>query len=399
MDTNFNDIVLSEGYKGNMITKDLPKELDNTLFTLIHVLGGFDSSDVISFARNANYRERRLLTKMVDELNLYEKPFDREGIINSSRYRALTVFIKVIGDSSNINEDYTISRELPEDLDNQLYFLSHYIGGFTTSDVGRFSKYITPRKIKTLRRLLNRVPSDQYELIPLAGMYKSIYESPDYQKLISLILGTLTEDVDVNIDGHSPTDTNPYFTRYVKPELKKQIFGYWDKHGLCYDCLKYFNVIGEDKPFDNVADVVYPVLALEWLGGVEFSEFAKQGWETTSEMGFDKLKFKVEPVSFDYLFDETENFGERGYSCWDIRVLIDKDGDLGLPVDGKFINYPNDYTPFVQDLFPESARNKLSSYRNYTEDQMELIEMLWDYYLDVASEYFGSFCRVEVVLV
>ena len=139
------------------------------------MLGGFNSSDVINFARNANYRELRLLNKMVDDLNLYEKPFNKDVIKNSSRYRALTVFLQVIGDSSNINEDYTISRELPEDLDNQLYFLSHYIGGFTTSDVGRFSKYITPRKIKTLRRLLNRVPSDQYELIPLAGMYKSIY--------------------------------------------------------------------------------------------------------------------------------------------------------------------------------------------------------------------------------
>ena len=238
MNTNFKDIILSEGYKGNMLTKDLPKELDNTLFTLMHMLGGFNSSDVINFARNANYRERRLLTKMVGDLGLYEKPFDKDGIINSSRYRALTVFLKVIGDSSDINEDYTISRELPEDLDNQVYFLSHYIGGFTTTDVGRFSKSITPKKIKTLRRLLNRVPSDQYELIPLAGMYKSIYESHDYQKLISLIVGRLTEDVEVVTDA--------YFTSYVTPEIKKQIFGYWDRHGLCYDCLKYFNIVGED---------------------------------------------------------------------------------------------------------------------------------------------------------
>ena len=73
-------------------------------------------------------------------------------------------------------------------------------------------------------------------------MYKSIYDSPDYQKLISLILGTLTEDVDVGADGYYTTDTNPYFTRYVTPEVKKQIFGYWDKHGICYDCLKYFGI-------------------------------------------------------------------------------------------------------------------------------------------------------------
>ena len=397
MNTNFKDIILSEGYKGNVLTKDLPKELDNTLFTLMHMLGGFNSSDVINFARNANYRELRLLNKMVDDLNLYEKPFNKDVIKNSSRYRALTVFLQVIGDSSNINEDYTISRELPEDLDNQLYFLSHYIGGFTTSDVGRFSKYITPRKIKTLRRLLNRVPSDQYELIPLAGMYKSIYESHDYQKLISLIVGRLTESPIGAQDDDVATDA--YFTSYVKPEIKEQIFGYWDRHGLCYDCLKYFNIVGGDTPFDNVADVVYPLLVIEWLGGVEHTDFAKAPWVETSEMGFERLRFKVEPVGFDYLYDESDNFGERGYSCWDIRVLIDKDGDLGFPVNPKYVDNYGDYIPFIQDLFPESARNKLSSHRNYTEDQYELIESLWEEYDPYVGDLASSFCRVEVVLV
>ena len=396
---------LKEGYKGNMITGDLPKRLDNTLFTLIHVLGGFTTSDVINFARNANYRERRLLDKMVNDLPLSDRPFDKEVITNSSRYRALTVFLKVIGDSSNINEGYTISRELPEDLDNQLYFLSHYVGGFTTADVGRFGKSLTPKKIKTLRRLLNRVPSDQYELIPLAGMYKSIHESPDYQKLISLILGRLTEDVDnshgYHIDEH-PTDTNPYFTRYVTPEIKKQIFGYWDKHGESYDSLKYFGVKIDESDMDgytdfrDMGDIIYPLLVIEWVGGVENTKFAKAPWQETSEMGFENLKFKVEPINFDYLFDESENFGEHGYACWDIRVLIDKDGDLGLPVNPEFID--NDYSPFIQDLFPESARNKLSSHRNYNEDQFELIEELWMQY-EIYRDLSSQFCRVEVVLV
>ena len=93
-------------------------------------------------------------------------------------------------------------------------------------------------------------------------------------------------------------------------------------------------------------------------------------------MGFEKLKFKVEPIRFDYLFDESlVDFGEHGYSLvgilgflsirmviWDYRLI------------SKFIDYPDDYKPFVQDLFPESARNKLSSFRNYTEDQLEFIE-------------------------
>ena len=307
MNTTFKDI-LKEGYKGNMITGDLPKQLDNTLFTLIHVLGGFDTSDVINFARNANHREKKLLNKMVNDLHLYDdvgvRGFDKESIKNSSRYRALTIFLKTIADTGGAN---------------------------------------------------------------------SLME----QK--------------------SPTD--PYFDNYVKPEYKKLIFKQWDKLGNAdWNVLKYFDIVGEDEAFDNVADVVYPLLVIEWLGGVENTDFAQAPWLETSEMGFDKLRFKVEPVGFDYLYDESNNFGERGYSCWDIRVLIDKDGDLGLPVNPEYIDNYGDYTPFVQDLFPESARNKLTSFRNYTNDQNDFIESLWNQY-DSYRDLVSSFCRVEVVLV
>jgi len=213
------------------------------------------------------------------------------------------------------------------------------------------------------------------------------------------------EDVDIDDQGNYSTDTNPYFTNYITPKLKQRLFKHWDSLGEAdYNSLKLFGVDDdyfrdETSGFHNVGDVLYPVLALEWLGGVENTKFAKQGWETTSEMGFENLKFKVEPIGFDYMFDESENFGEQGYACWDIRVLIDKDGDLGLPVNPKFINNYGDYTPYIQDLFPESAQNKLSSYRTYTNEQMELIEGLWEYYHEEASEYSGQFCRVEVRLV
>ena len=307
MNTTFKDI-LSEDYKGNVITKELPKELDNVLFTLIHILGGFDTSDVINFARNANHREKRLLNKMVNDLHLYDdvgvRGFDKESIKNSSRYRALTIFLKTIADTGGANS-------LMEQL--------------------------------------------------------------------------------------SPTD--PYFDNYVKPEYKKLIFKQWDKLGNAdWNVLKYFDIVGEDEAFDNVADVVYPLLVIEWLGGVENTDFAQAPWMTTSEMGFNNLRFKVEPVGFDYLYDESDNFGERGYSCWDIRVLIDKDGDIIAP--GDIVDYDNlpDEEPFIQSLFPESSRNKLSSHRNYTEDQQDLIESLWDQY-DSYRDLASSFCRVEVVLV
>jgi len=307
MNTTFKDI-LSEDYKGNVITKELPKELDNVLFTLIHILGGFDTSDVINFARNANHREKKLLNKMVNDLHLYDKVgvrgFDKESIKNSSRYRALTIFLKTIADTGGAN---------------------------------------------------------------------SLME----QK--------------------SPTD--PYFDNYVKPEYKKLIFKQWDKLGNAdYNVLKYFDIIGEDEAFDNVADVVYPLLVIEWLGGVENTDFAQAPWMETNEMGFNRLRFKVEPVGFDYLYDESVNFGESGYACWDIRVLIDKDGDNIAP--GDFVDYDNlpDEEPFIQSLFPESARNKLSSFRNYNEDQMETIESLWEQY-EGYRNMVHSFCRVEVVLV
>ena len=306
MSIKFKDILLKEGYKGNMITGELPKRLDNTLFTLIHVLGGFDTSDVINFASNANHREKKLLSKMVDDLRLYDnvgvRGFDKESIKNSSRYRALTIFLKTIADTGGVN--------------------------------------------------------------------------------------SLTEQI---------STTDPYFGDYVKPEYKKLIFKQWDKLGNAdWNVLKYFDIIGEDEAFDNVLDVVYPLLVIEWLGGVENTDFAQAPWLETSEMGFNKLRFKVEPVGFDYLYDESDNFGERGYSCWDIRVLIDKDGDLGLPINPEFID--NDYSPFIQDLFPQNSRDKLTSHRSYTEDQYELIEMLWEEY-EVYRHWTHSFCRFEVVLV
>ncbi len=296
MNTTFKDI-LKEGYKGNMITGDLPKQLDNTLFTLIHVLGGFDTSDVINFARNANHREKKLLNKMVNDLHLYDdvgvRGFDKESIKNSSRYRALTIFLKTIADTGGANS-------LMEQL--------------------------------------------------------------------------------------SPTD--PYFDNYVKPEYKKLIFKQWDKLGNAdWNVLKYFDIVGEDEAFDNVADVVYPLLVIEWLGGVENTDFAQAPWVETSEMGFNKLRFKVEPVGFDYLYDESDNFGERGYSCWDIRVLIDVNETTSL-----------DDSDQLKELFPESARNKLSSFRNYTDDQNDIIEGLWNQY-DSYRDLVTSFCSVEVVLV
>jgi len=301
---------------------------------------------------------------------------------------------------------HVISKKLPKGLDNRLYTMLHLIGGLTTQDVAFFADQATLEEIKMLHKKVRQFPSQINEILPYAGSYKMLLNSPQYQEIIDMVkFGTheeetvIEEQVNIDIDGFPTTDTNPYFTRYISPKLKEKLFKQWDSLGKAdYDSLKLFGVVEDvdvdSSDFRNVGDVLYPVLALEWIGGVENTEFAKQGWETTSEGGWYHLKFKVEPIGYDYMFDESENFGEHGYACWDIRVLIDKNGDFDPPSERE-----DGETPYIQELFPESARNKLSSHQNYTEEQFEVIELLWGYYHDKASTYWSQFCNVEVVLV
>ena len=236
---NRKNIFTEHSYRGCMICSGLPKQLDNDLFTLIGLVGGFDSSDIISFTKKANNREKKLLQTMLDRLELRTVNFDRSRIANHPTYKAMIIFINVIGQEGGIN---------------------------------------------------------------------SLNESK-----------------------------SPFMDRYISPKMKKILFKRWDKIGKAdYDQLKFIGIKDEEIAFDytdfrNVGDVLYPILAIEWLGGVENTEFAKAPWLETSEMGFGKLKFKVEPIKFDYMFDESDSFGEHGYACWDIRILIDKDGAFDPP--------------------------------------------------------------------
>ena len=308
---------------------------------------------------------------------------------------------------------HALSRKLPLKIDNALYSLIHFIGGMTTRDVIDFADNATEDDLEELYNLIIDFPNTIQAIMPMAGNYKVLRNSEQYQKIIDLIkMEDMEEEmiaehddndsdiVNVDADGFYTTDTNPYFTRYIKPKLKEKLFKHWDSLGKAeYESLKLFGVdessgMPDYTDFRNVADVLYPVLALEWIGGVENTKFAKAGWDTTSEGGWYKLHFKVEPIGYDYMFDESENFGEQGYACWHIRVLIDKDGDFdpeGEREDGEI--------PYIQELFPESAQNKLSPYDNYTNEQYEVIELLWGYYHAEASEYWSQFCQVEVKLV
>tara|TARA_R100000664_G_C2759888_1_gene150243 strand:- start:7939 stop:8610 length:672 start_codon:yes stop_codon:yes gene_type:complete len=197
--------------------------------------------------------------------------------------------------------------------------------------------------------------------------------------------------------------------RYMPPNVKKTLFKLWDQEGRPnYNQLKLVGVHPDEDEdshtdFRNIGDIVYPLLVIEWLGGIENTPLAKSGWQTTNEMGFTKLKYKVEPLRFDYLYDESVNFGDPGYACYDIRITLDKDGDLDLPMtynNKEDINY-YDEGPFIQALFPPQSRDKLMPWSNYNDDQMETIESLWDTTEHSRNEMTGvmQFCRVEIKLV
>tara|TARA_R110001599_G_scaffold156527_1_gene342376 strand:- start:8541 stop:10142 length:1602 start_codon:yes stop_codon:yes gene_type:complete len=527
-------ILIGEGkYDGHVITKKLPINVDNALYTLIHFIGGLTTREVIDFANRATEEDfKELYRLLIDFPKTIQDIMPLAGsykvLKDSKEYQKIVNLIKmeegfeeVIEEGKNLNKlvwkgsplkkhqkrmdkDWGVFSSFPikkfmntkppknnsdESMDElQLLDSLPVIKNFvkTTDDVHKhFINFLKTKKLeypkKEIKDLLNhtspiilklkyhynrprpeqlakemglkfhsdpldsaRTPSypsghaaqgrfisrylsDMYpkhenELMKLGNeigtgrlVAKVHYPSDDLfgKEIGDALYKTMGKKVVKEeaiplpgADGFYTTDTNPYFTNYISPKVKQRLFKHWDSLGEAdYDSLKLFGVeetssFGVDAgEFHNVGDVLYPVLALEWLGGVENTKFAKQGWETTSEMGFENLKFKLEPISFDYMFDESESFGESGYACWDIRVLIDKDGDLGLPVNPKFINNYGDYTPYIQDLFPESAQNKLSPYHNYTNEQMELIEGLWEYYHNEASKYSGQFCKVEVRLV
>jgi hypothetical protein len=512
-------LILEGKYSGNVITTNLPQELDNALYTLIHFIGGMDFGDVSNFAHNASDEEIRMLTTMVNNfpktiqeimplagnykvlrqspqyqqiINLVkreEKQFYLDEGLNDLVYREkpkekhIKRMEKDWGELSGFpiekfknspppeNESNTAENEIEhldkipvdekfvtygddldmpfekflksKDLDYPIKLIKKYMPGVRSIILNLKYHYNRPRpgqladakgidfdpeSLKSastpsypsghaaqgrfIARLLSELyPEYEQELMNIGddiaysrNMAKVHYPSDTafgkelgdelYEYVYEPQLEPqLAEDVQYDAEGFPTIDTSPYILRYITPKLKEKLYRYWDSIGEAdYNALKLFG-IEEDvdeysSSFSNIGDVLYPILALDWIGGVDNTEFAKSGWRNTKEMGFEDLKFKVEPIGYDYLFDESVNFGEHGYACWDIRVLIDVNETASL-----------DDSDRLKELFPESAQNKVSSFHNYTDEQFEVIEGLWDYYHQEASEYWTQFCKVEVVLV
>ena len=193
---------------------------------------------------------------------------------------------------------------------------------------------------------------------------------------------------DLNIDYHGITD-----------EVKQALFKQWDKVGHAdWKILRYFNITmgDEDSAFNDVLDIIYPVLRIEWEGGIKgtsvYNVSNEWGSYRTDMPGVDgnDYEYRIIPVGYDFGFDQSVDFGDSGYSCWNIMVEFRPRSPNGVILwNGLIIG---------EDLF-DKMNYPLQSYRGYDSDEMDLLEDVWDQDQsgsDTLFEYFRSFCQVGV---
>ena len=294
---------------------------------------------------------------------------------------------------------HVLTRKLPKELDNRLYTMIHVIGGINSRDVIKFADRATPEQISLLFDKVREFPSTQRDVYRYAGSYRMLLDSPEYQEIVNLVKHTrngITEE------------TNPYLERYIPLNIRKRLFDHWSELGYAdWDSLTLFGIDmdgASDGAFTNVADVVYPLLRIEWEGGIEGTPMYKNKdkWSRFNPHGSEgyyndlntDIIYRSEPTSYDFMFDESESFGEHGYSCWDLNVYIKKSS---ISFDGGPI----------QDMFDvdgdtEEIIDIANSGNNSDGD-----ELLWGLVNEGASDdfdktyksYFSMYCKMNVFFV
>ena len=185
----------------------------------------------------------------------------------------------------------------------------------------------------------------------------------------------------------------------ITDEVKQALFKQWDKVGYAdWKILRYFNITmgDEDSAFNDVLDIIYPVLRIEWEGGIKgtsaYNLSNEWGSYRTDMPGVDgnDYEYRIIPVGHDFGFDQSVDFGDSGYSCWNIMVEFRPSSPNGVILwNGLIIG---------EDLF-DKMNYPLQSYRGYDSEEMDLLEDVWDQDQsgsDTLFDYFRSFCQVGV---
>ena len=192
-------------------------------------------------------------------------------------------------------------------------------------------------------------------------------------------------------------DINSKYNK-ITPEIKEVLFKQWDRVGHAdWKVLKYLDITtGDvDQAFNNVLDVIYPILRIEWEGGItgtlaydESRHWGELFHDGRGSDHIDDLEYRIIPVGYDFSFDDTVNFGDSGYSCWNIIVEL-RPSKKGRPIlwNGFVIG---------EDLF-EKKDYPLQYHQNYDGEEVAVLEELWEGEHDShLGEYFQQFCQVGV---
>ena len=82
---------------------------------------------------------------------------------------------------------HVMTRKLPVKVDNALYTLIHFIGGLTTREVINFADKATEDELEELYRLLIDFPNTIQDIMPLAGSYRVLRQSKEWQEIVNLV--------------------------------------------------------------------------------------------------------------------------------------------------------------------------------------------------------------------
>ena len=188
-------------------------------------------------------------------------------------------------------------------------------------------------------------------------------------------------------------DDLPSSLHGVTSNQKRAIFKMWDRSGHAdWDIMKLVGLEINDQAWDNVADIIYPLLKIEWEGGIKETEVYEKAKEWLEYDNY--LSYRVIPVGYDFSFGS--------YSCWNILVelRVNPDSAFGSPTEKseEGWSWPSmSYEGMVigEDIF-DQKNYPLQTHQNYRDDELELLEEIWLASPLHEHDYFREFCQAAV---